>query len=361
VSGEAWHPGSFTKNFSWGEDRGLRELYDVIKAGFDSRLEDVPRKEFEARVVKSGRPVLVPLNFFLYNRVKSGVDFIIVDELAFQAINFRHSPDFDRLGLFAFLLSRVGFWKKAHDYQREPALWARHYVKDRVGPVFQWNGKLATADDVESFVTSDHRYQAKTSRKLSTNLAHLLKIGRLDDYRSKKAERWWLSALFLALDRATEDLLSEGRVPEESRYEEYLIRSNFHQLAGTRSLEKDLAAHHFIDLYKACGGASRFSEQATLERQRILLPDLLHFANNPEPVGVFHPSNPRARGAIPRACAMLAQYIAKFRWVDLDDLENFDVEAFVKQRTREAVDSLVNDQIGPNVSVDDLLKMTRGE
>lgn len=62
---EEWHPGSFTKNFSWGpEDRGLRELYNVIRVGFANKLEDVSRTEFRARVADIGKLDYIPLNFF---------------------------------------------------------------------------------------------------------------------------------------------------------------------------------------------------------------------------------------------------------------------------------------------------------
>lgn len=359
---EEWHPGSFTKNFSWGPtDRGLKELHDVIRTGFGNTLEDVPRATFRARVAETGRPDYIPLNFFLYNKVKAGVDFVAVDELVFQALSFRHTSAFDKLALFAFNFSVVGNWKRATAYQRRPALWAFHYIADRVASQFGWSTKDVSADDIEKFVTSDPRYQAQTSRKLATNLAYLYKQGRLSEYRTKKAERWWLSALFLTLDRVSEELLAEGKVPQEDRYEEYVIRYGFHLISGPRSVEKDLASLHFTKLYAACGGKSRFSEEATLERQKILLPEIQHFANNPAPIGVFHRSNPSARGAVPRACAMLAQYIAGFDWIDIDELENFDVETYVRSRTQAALRHLKEHGISPTMSVEDLLQMTRGE
>src|SRR3546814_15216081 len=89
--------GSFTKNFSWGSaDRGLKDLFDVIRIGFDNKLQDTPRAEFRNRVIGSGKPDYIPLNFFLFNRIKAGIDFVVVDELVFQAVSFRHSAAFDR-------------------------------------------------------------------------------------------------------------------------------------------------------------------------------------------------------------------------------------------------------------------------
>ena len=359
---EEWHPGSFTKNFSWGpSDRGLRELHNLIRVGFDGRLEDVPRTIFRARVRELGRPDYIPLNFFLYNKIKFGTDFVVVDELVFQALNFRHSANFDKLALFAFNLSMVGTWKRAAPYQRRPALWAFHYVADRLGPLLEWDAKKISADDIERFVSSDSRYHAETARKLATNLAYLYGQGRLAEYKTKRAERWWLSALFLMLDRFCEELLAGGVVAQEERYEEYAIKGGFHSISGPRSVERDLAFFHFTKLYGACGGRSRFSEEATLERQKILLPDIQHFANNPEPIGVFHPSDPKARGAVPRACAMLAQYVAGFEWIPLDDLEDFDVEVYVRNRTQQALQYLHEHEISPRMSVEELLQLTRGK
>ena len=359
---EEWHPGSFTKNFSWGaESNGLRELHRLIRLGFSNDRHDVPRALFRQRVSFSGRPDYIPLNFFLYNRIKNGVDFVVLDELVFQAINFRHSAHFDKLALYAFNVSVVGKWKGAAEYQSRPALWAKNYLTNRVAHDFAWVAKRVTADDIEKFVTSDQRYKAATARKLSTNLAYLYKQGRLAEFRNEKPERWWLSALFLTLDRACSDLISGGRMPQESQFQEYVVRYGFHQIAGPRSVEKDLAAIRFIKLYDACGGLSRFSDEASMERQRILLPQVMNFANNPEPVGVFHPSNPKARGAIPRACAMLAQYVAGFEWIDIDQLDDFDVETFVKDRTHRVIDELKGRDIRPTMTVEDLLKLTRAE
>ena len=126
-SREPWRPGSFTKNFSWGPPSGgLRQLHESIRVGFDGELKDVPRKIFRNRLTTSGRIDYIPANFFLYNKVVDGVDYIIVDELVFQALEVDHSRRFDRLALTAFNLSNVGRWQGAASYQKYPALWA-HY------------------------------------------------------------------------------------------------------------------------------------------------------------------------------------------------------------------------------------------
>ena len=152
---EEWRPGSFTKNFSWGDSReGLRQLHQIIRSGFNDTMEDVPRALFRERVAQIQRPDYIAINFFLFNKVHQGEDYIIADELVFQALNFPHSADFDKLGLFAFNFSLVGKWKGASSFQSRPALWAQHYVADRVAQEFNWNTHRVSADDIQAFVRS---------------------------------------------------------------------------------------------------------------------------------------------------------------------------------------------------------------
>ena len=197
---EEWKPGSFTKNFSWGDTSGgLVQLYDRIRVGFANTMEDTPRNEFRLRVQHSGRPDYIPINFFLFNKIVGGIDYLIADELVFQAISNDHSPRFDKLALFAFNFSFAGRWLGATRDQRWPALWAFHYIKDRVAKQLNWNTAAVSAADIEKFVRDDPRYRAKTTRKLSTNLNYLYSIGRLSEFAERRVERWWVDALFLAL------------------------------------------------------------------------------------------------------------------------------------------------------------------
>jgi hypothetical protein len=359
---EEWHPGSFTKNFSWGsESRGFAELHRVVRAGFDSRLEDVPRIEFRRRIESLNKPYYIPLNFFLFNQIKNGVDFVCVDELVFQAINFKHSANFDRCALLAFHLSRVGQWKKAASYQSRPALWAFHYLADRIGSQRAWDTRTISADDIQEFLSRDPRYMAATSRKLSTNLSYLYRLGRVRDFESAKPEQWWLNALFLALDRF---LMSEGSAEREldsTALLGSLNRSGFSSISGARSLQKDLAARNFCSLYAACGGVERFNEEATRERQAVLVQAIAQFANDPTPVGAVHPEDATARKAIPRACAVLATYVAGFSTFDVEDLDDFDVSAFVRRRVSQAIKNLQHQGISPDMSAEEVLAMTRGE
>lgn len=359
---EDWRPGSFTKNFSWGDSKeGLRQLHEIIRVGFDDTIEDVPRALFRERVANTHRPDYIAINFFLFNKTVQREDYIIADELVFQALNFPHSPDFDKLGLFAFNFSLVGKWKGAASFQSRPALWAQHYVTDRVAQQFNWDTHRVNADDIQAFVRDDPRYHGATSRKLATNLNYLYLIGRLSELDETRVQRWWTSALFLALDRLIEDRSQRQAEASASQYLNMLDRSRFHFISGRRSVEKDLATKHLLRLYEACGGRVRFTEAEVKARQKVLLPDLHWFANREEPVGAIHPTNHRVVKIIPRACAMLAFYLAGFVSLDLDELDGMDVDEFIRSRTKKALENLRAAGITPTMSAEELMRLTRAK
>lgn len=356
-----WKPGSFTKNFSWGQERGLKQLHDCIRVGFGGRVEPVLRTEFAQRVAGKFN-FYIPANFFLFNRLQPEHQ-IVADELVFQAINFEHSERFDRLAIIAFNLSYAGRFKPSAPNQRRPALWAHWYVRDRVAKQFRWDVSKVNANDIERFVFDDPRYHAQSARKLATNLNHLYKMGRLGDLTSERIEGWWVDALFLAMDRLIEDRKINRHKTRESQYAELLAESGFHEIAGPRSLEKDLATKHLLRLYIECGGPDRFSEEAVKERTEIRLKDVADFiaANSPDPVGAVHPTNPRVLKSIPATCAMLARYGAGFEIVDAMSLDDFDPAAFIKQRTKAALDYLQGEGIEPTMTAEQLLRLTRGK
>lgn len=359
---EIWLPGSFTKNFSWGQvkdGRGLRKLYTEIQLGFNGLMANVPRQEFRERVKDSGRPDYIPLNFFLFNKPINGVDHVICDELVFQALNFPHSNSFDFLALFAFNLSVVGVWKGADRPQRRPALWANAYIRERVAGVFDWDTSKINADDIESFVSGDPRYKAKGARKLATNLNHQYLVGGLSGFSTQRIERWWVDALFLALDRLIEDRRLDGHETGDAQFSSLLVQSSFFALTGKRSLEKELAVKHLVRLYSACGGRDRFSEEATRALTRVRVEDIESFlANDDRPGGAIHPTNPRILKTIPRACALLAKY-AGFDFLFPDELNQFDVDAYIKRKASEAIRKLKEKAIHPSMTADELMKITR--
>lgn len=364
---EIWKPGSFTKNFSWGRpSAGLSELHEIIRLGFNSEMKDVKREDFRARVRQTGRPDYIPINFFLFNKTILGVDHLCADELVFQALNWGHTPRFDKLALFAFELSLAGRWAGAKKGQRRPALWANAYVRERVAGLLNWDTKKVDANDIEDFVRGDPRYQAVTTRKLATNLNYLFIGGRLREMNSPRIERWWVDCLFLALDRIIEERLLDRESTRPSQYASLLEDYGFDELTGKTTLEKKLAIKHLVTLYDACGGRQRFSEELARERTKTLIPDVQSFVkNDPRPRGAIHRTNPRVLKSIPPACAMLAKY-AGFDDLSPDDLEEFDLEDFdlqdyVKRRTQAALDKLKAQNIEPSMTADELMKLMRGE
>lgn len=354
-----WRPGSFTKNYSWGpRSFGLRHLHEAIRIGFDEQLVDVTRAIFRNRVANAGRPDFIPINFFLFNKIVDGVDTLIVDELVFQAITEDHSDRFDKLALTTFNLSNVGIWLGADDYQKEPALWAHFYIRDRLAKALNWNTSAITANDIEDFVKRDHRYTGQTSRKLATNLNYLLQNGRIDEIAKPRIERWWVDAMFSALDRAIEGERVDGHDPKDSDYEALLDGSGFKEISGPWTTEKTLAVDHLLSLYQACGGRDRFSDDLVKQRALSLSDVGWLLANDPRPRGAIHPSNPAILKSIPRSCAMLAVY-AGFEDLDPDEMANFDPVAWVKRHTRTALEKLRLRGTKPTMSADELMRLTR--
>jgi hypothetical protein len=359
---EKWRPGSFTKNFSWGRPpTGLGELHELIRIGFNNEMKDVPRAEFRARIEHLGKPVYIPLNFFLFNKSVGGVDHLCADELVFQALNWGHNRNFDKLALFAFTLSIAGRWNGAKQFQRRPALWANAYVREHVAKKLAWNTRLVNANDIQRFVENDPRYEAKTSRKLSTNLSYMLTGGHLSEFSEPRIQRWWVDCLFLALDRIIEDRLLDRRETKPTQYASLLDEYGFLELTGKKTLEKTLATKHLVELYTACGGRDRFSEDATQERIATLKKQLdLYVAspNDSRPRGALHPTNPRILKSIPSACAMLAKY-AGFEVISPDQMEEFDLEEFVRQGTQAALARLREDNIKPTMTAEEIMRITR--
>jgi hypothetical protein len=359
---EEWRPGSFTKNFSWGTEKGFAQLYESIRIGYDLKLEDVSRQVFRDRLKHLNRPDYIPINFFLFNRPKGGVDYLVVDELVYQAITGNHSPRFDKLALFAFNFSYTGVFGGAKAFQRRPALWATRYIQERIAKVFDWDTSRVNADDIERFLHDESRFVAKTERKVATNLAHLYKIGRIGDLKSDRVDRWWVDALFLALDRLIEDRSLKRIQTSESEFLGVLRQSEFADVSGRGSIEKDLAVKHLVRLYAACGARERFSEQAVKSRTELLVEDLQQWANSndPDPIGAIHPTNVRILKSIPPTCAMLATY-AGFDLLSSMAIDEFDADDFIRGSARAALDRLKAQGIRPTMSAEDLLKLTRGE
>jgi hypothetical protein len=352
-----WYPGSFTKNFSWGPSKnGLRALYESIRVGFDNKFEDVERDIFVQRISTIGRPFQIPTNFFLFNEIRDGKSYLVADELVFQAIEFEYSDGFDKLALIAFLLSLAGRWKGAYIYQRWPSLWAKFFVIDKVAEQ-GWNGVNFDADVIQSYIAKDPRYTAKTSRKVATNLNHMLDCVKLPSLDSKRVEQWWVSSIFLVLDRVIRDRLIDGIVTTDSDLNDALIMSKFGSLSGPRSLEKELATPHIIELYRICGREKRFDPE-TVQHLTGRISNSAYRPNQIEPVGAAHPSNYRIKQLLPRMCALLAMY-AGFVTFEIEETEELSSKGFIQKKLAEVLEKLKEFGIRPTMSVAELMKITR--
>lgn len=255
-----WKPGSFTKNFSWGPIAGgLIRLHESLRLGFAGEMEDVRRDVFRQRLQAANWNDYIPMNFFLFNRRVGGADYIVADELVFQALNFAHSPRFDKLAFFTFNFSYAGKFTRASATQRRPALWAHHYIRDRVGKQLGWNTQSVNADDIDAFLRNSPNYKGQPSRrKAATNLAYLYEIGHIHELKNSRIDRWWVDSMFLALDRLIDDRKLDGKPTIDGQLSLLLRQSGFSELTGPRSLERDLGTEHLIRLYIACGGRDRF-------------------------------------------------------------------------------------------------------
>lgn len=353
-----WHPGSFTKNFSWGPSKnGLKALHETIRVGFDNQFEDVEREIFIQRISHIGRPFQIPTNFFLFNEIRNEKSFIVADELVFQAIEFEHSSDFDRIALMAFLLSSAGRWKGAHLNQRWPSLWAKFFVIDKVSES-GWNDIKFDSDVIERYIGSDSRYTGKTTRKVATNLNYMLSCVKLSSLGSKRVEQWWVSAIFLVLDRAIRDRMIDGLVTTDMELNDVLTMSKFGSLSGPRSLEKELATPHILELYRTCGKEMRFDFETVQYLAGQIDANSAYLPNQNLPVGAVHPSNYRIKQFLPRMCALLAIY-AGFVTFEIEEIEELSSKGFIKKKLEEVLERLKEFGVRPTMSVAELMKITR--
>jgi hypothetical protein len=337
-------------------------LHAFIRVGFNGQLRDILRTEFRQNVAELPRPDYIPLNFFLFNEVRDGADHVVADELVYQAITFPHSRDFDSLALFSFNLSIVGTWRGARSYQQRPAMWAFQYIADRVGAEFGWDDGKVSAPDIEKFVVSSSKYAGEAPVKLSTNLAYLYRVGGLSRFRSPKPTRWWLSALFLTLDRTVR--AENATVEDNSRLAmtQALARTGFSRISGKGSVAKDIATNYFLTLYGACHGRTRFDDEKIKSISAEMVPQRL--PNSPFPstgtIDAFHRSDITARKSLPKVCEILTQYVAGFETIDLTDMDSFDAESWIQAETARALGKLAAAGVVPSMNSDDLTKLTRG-
>lgn len=354
---ENWFPGSFTKNFSWGTHSGLKRLYDAIHICFEGGLEPVPRALAVDRLERSGFIWHIPLNFFLLNQIRDGESLLIADELIYQALKFEHSDRFDKIALMAFLNSYVGRWVGAEYWQAWPAPWARQFVLDQVNKENGWNSTSINANSIEKYIMGSGKYQAQDARKLSTNLNFLWKISMLEEVATTNTiERWWVDSAFLILDRS---FAETGFKLSSLTAAQLALQSDFLQFSGPRSKNRELSIRPLADLYWACGGIDRWSQESVQARQAELLPDVHYLANRDDPFFAIYDRDPNIIKTIPRFCAMLAKNLSDFGEISEEELINWDPYKYIKSKTEQALKGLKSKGISPNISAEELLRLTR--
>ena len=259
-------PGSFSKNFGWGDATGLGLLHRVINAVFSEGLKPVPRDAAREIIAKTadGDP-LVPLNFFLYNQVVRGESFILPDQLVLEALARDHDQSFDRLSMCALNFSRVGTWDGARPYQAHPAPWARRFVVEEVWNGNRWDASKITSDKIEEFFSSGAMiYSAATPRKFATNLHYLYQQSSLLGLTSSEREDWWASALFLFLDRCLLDREINVRMSAQDILA-FVEAEDFWALTAANPTLAPYAALSVIEEYLELGGLARFSNMGATE------------------------------------------------------------------------------------------------
>lgn len=348
---QEWHPGSFTKNFGWGnEQEGLSALHRAIRVGFEGDKHDVPRGVFRQRLEAKGLNFFIPANFFLFNFTDRAVDLIAFDELVFQAINFEHSLDFDRLALLAFNLSLVGTWQSARLWQRRPALWSNRYIIERLGGVYNWNVTKVNADDIEDFFAGDARYQGQTTRKLSTNLAYLYRLGGLEQVVANRIERWWMNAAFLAADRFAR--LSLVPEPSVASLRDAFDAFDFLNLTGGAAVEKQYALSRITQMFASVGGIRRFAKSAAALASGN--------TNDPRPFGLVDKKLPRAPKSLPPGVDDGFDLLdSSFGHLDYDELRQFEPDAFVREGSLRALKRIREMGAVPTMTSDDLMALLR--
>lgn len=278
---KVWRIGSFTKNFRWGKEiDGLKRLYDAINVGFSGKLHPVLRSTFRDRLRKRGFIDYIPANFFVFNQNINGEDLIVVDELVYQAVKFDHTENFDRLAIFALLLSEAGKWKGATQEQENPSEWARFFVLEDLSQLEKWTPDLYSADRIESYLNGKKEFEGNT-RKLATNLSYFFNKGNLSDLREIESPDWFSSAIFLALDRYY--LKSLPPAPSVGWAIDALTENDVVDLTGPMSefqleMQKSIAklylSVHQVERFQGDGGEVGKTIFAVLNRNPALIKSL---------------------------------------------------------------------------------------
>lgn len=250
-----YKPGSFSKNFAW-HGTGLRKLYAAIRTGFENILTAVPREQWRSNSnIGDSALQLIPLNFFLHN-VRGRVS---PDELVYQAIARPHSLEFDRLGLFALHLNRVG--KPPGGIER-PAMWANEFVREVLWRDGAWQTAALADSVIDPFIADRMDATPGVREKCRNNYRHLFELCRYLPARlpviNSGADHWMGWAIFLAWDRFVLDHGTQSRPSLVG----HAGSEELYKLLGVPRSRLDAQVTGLADLYLTAGGLGRFNTPA---------------------------------------------------------------------------------------------------
>jgi hypothetical protein len=248
-----YKPGSFSKNFAW-HGTGLRRLHTATRNGFQVQLTPVDREQWRVNsAIGDSALELIPINFFLYNRVGK----IEVDELVYQAVKHAHSIRFDRLGLFAFHLNRVG--TPPNGGPSRPAMWANEFVRNQLWQAGEWQrGQLEDAA-LDRFIDNSMDASKGVKIKSRNNYRHLFELcgywpARLPVINAG-ADDWAEQGLFLAWDR----LILEQGTQTATQLQDWVGQEELYKLMGEPQGKIDALAQTLAPQYLLAGALNRFT------------------------------------------------------------------------------------------------------
>jgi hypothetical protein len=262
----AYPPGSFTKNFGWGKDKGFKKLHDAVRLGFKNKPMPVSRQEWRKDSKLSSDDFLIASNFFLCNLIRANQNYVAVDELVYQALTQPHSSAFDRLALFALNLSLVGRRIGSTNGVEFPIKWANEFVRERLWVSGRWTRDALEEIAMDGFLQDRIDGEREGIKKCRTNYRRLYELTNFLPAQNKQintdVDMWGPQALFLAWDRRT--LCSGIASSRDELVQNSLLNEDF-KLFGLTKPEFDLllkpAAKHYQDL----GGLGRFEDAFTQE------------------------------------------------------------------------------------------------
>lgn len=266
-------PGSFSKNFAW-HGTGLRKLHTVIRSGFQNKMAPVGRQRFRDNSGLDDALSLIPVNFFLHNRAGQ----ISVDELIYQAIEHEHSIRFDRLGLFALHLNRIGSGQRVVG---RPVMWANEFVRECLWAGDAWRSSKLHDALLDPFLADRMDAVEEVRVKCRNNYRYLFSLcdfwpPRLSIINSG-AEQWIASALFLAWDRQ----ILEGGGGDKVSLLTLVESDELYKLLGVGREYTTAQASGLVDLYISVGRLNRFRHAAIAQTVAIRHP-AAPFPNLPE-------------------------------------------------------------------------------